>query len=36
MAHSGTGDERISESTMSLAEWPSWKPTANRFGVRAG
>ncbi len=26
-----TGYERIYESTMSLADWPSWKLTANRF-----
>jgi len=30
-----TGYERIYESTMSLADWPSWKLTANRFAVRA-
>ena len=28
-----TGYERIYESTMSLADWPSWKLTANRFAV---
>jgi hypothetical protein len=26
-----TGYERIFESTVSLADWPSWKLTANRF-----
>jgi ketosteroid isomerase-like protein len=31
-----TGYERIYESTMALADWPSWKLTANRFGVPAG
>ena len=28
-----TGYERIYESTMSLADWPSWELTANRFAV---
>jgi hypothetical protein len=30
-----TGYERIYESTMSLADWPSWKLTANRFAAGA-
>jgi hypothetical protein len=30
---SHTGYERIYESTMSLADWPSWQLTANRFAV---
>ena len=32
---SHTGYERIYESTMSLADWRSWKLTANRFEVGA-
>lgn len=32
---SHTGYERIYESTMWLADWPSWKLTANRFAVGA-
>jgi hypothetical protein len=31
-----TGYERIYESTLSLADWPSWKLTANRFAGAAG
>ena len=31
-----TGHERIYESTLALADWPSWKLTANRFAGAAG
>jgi SnoaL-like domain len=30
---SHTGYERIYEATMSLADWPSWQLTANRFAA---
>jgi ketosteroid isomerase-like protein len=33
---SHTGYERIYETRMSLADWPRWKLTANRFSVGTG